>query len=159
MQAVVGDLYPEPHEKRLILSAIQEFCGPPHGTNGTVGHWNDWKDMNGKKHKGAGVDAIEKARRLPSEYNLEQTNAIPGPAPLRPTRTLPPLNTPVNAAARSIFSNDNTSPMQAGAMETPTAPADTTNTTNQLLQVVLRQQQLLAQAGLLPAQMEQVSHV
>ena len=62
-------------------------------------------------------------------------------------------------AARSIFSNDNTSPMQAGAMETPTAPADTTNTTNQLLQVVLRQQQLLAQAGLLPARMEQVSHV
>ena len=155
---MVGDLYPEPHEKRLILSAIQEFCGPPHGTNGTVGHWNDWKDTNGKKHKGAGVDAIEKARRLPSEYDLEQTNAIPGPAPLRPTRTLPPLNTPVNAA-RSIFSNDNTSPMQAGAMETPTPPADATNTTNQLLQVVLRQQQLLAQAGLLPAQKEQVSRV
>ena len=90
-------------EKALVFNAIEIHCGVPHGNNGQAGRWDNWKDSNKKKHKGSGVDALEKARIKPQECGLEDNKAVVGEAPSRLPRartalaTNAPIQTPVVA--------------------------------------------------------------
>ena len=81
MQKMVGDLYPTASEKSLIFTGIELHCAPPHNKSGHAVHWDDWKDSNGKKHKGSGVDAVEKARREPEKWGLDSNAVVDGQPP------------------------------------------------------------------------------
>jgi hypothetical protein len=79
---VCGDLYPDATERAVIFGAIEQFCGAPHGN----GHFDNWKDLAGKKHKGTGVSDLEKARKDPASYGVTN-RCVPGRMrPQRPAR-------------------------------------------------------------------------
>ena len=107
---MVGTLYPNSQEKAHYFTAIELYCGQPHGRNGLPGHWNDWKGGNGVKHKGSGVDALEKARVNPELWGLEHNHAIEGEAPSRPRRVVPPLKGGEGSRAPALPSASNPSP-------------------------------------------------
>ena len=107
---MVGTLYPNSQEKAHYFTAIELYCGQPHGRNGLPGHWNDWKGGNGVKHKGSGVDALEKARVNPELWGLEHNHAIEGEAPSRPRRVVPPLKGGEGSRALVPSSASNLSP-------------------------------------------------
>ena len=90
-QAVNGDLYGTNANNSLIWEGIEGLVGRTHTKCGNGGHWDNWKDMHGVKHKGAGVDAVQKARGDPQKYGLSHNRAITGPLPERLKRDLPPL--------------------------------------------------------------------
>ena len=143
IQTMVGDLYPTASERAPILAAIQKHCGPPKSRAGTEGNWDDWKDHRGK-HKGSGVDAIEKARLDPAAYGLEHTSAIHGVAPLRPERVCPPLKT-------SRLSAPSRNP-SGFVSATPAAPLAAPETPNAFAEVMMQQQQQLLTLHLLQRQ-------
>ena len=87
IQVVCGDLYPSKDEKRLILDAIEDYCGPPSWK--LDGHWNDYRGSDGKKHLGTTTSDLQKARRDPDKFSVS-TKAILGRRPARPDRDVPP---------------------------------------------------------------------
>ena len=107
---MVGTLYPTAPEKAHYFTAIEGYVGQPHGKNGLPGRWNDWKDAKGVKHKGSGVDALEKARMHPELWGLEHNHAIVGEAPPRPQRVVPPLKGGEGSRALVLSSASNLSP-------------------------------------------------
>ena len=89
---VCGDLYPDATERAVIFGAIEQNCGAPHGN----GHFDNWKDIAGKKHKGTGVSDLEKARKDPASYGVT-SRCVPGR--MRPQRPPRPSNAPPPSAA------------------------------------------------------------
>ena len=75
----------------MLFDGITHYCGRPTTTGGSLGNWDNWKDANHVKHKGSGVDVIEKARRDPAKWGLTHNSAIDGVCPPRPARVPPPL--------------------------------------------------------------------
>ncbi|KAL1521354.1 hypothetical protein AB1Y20_021021 [Prymnesium parvum] len=96
---VCGDLYPDSHERDVILGAIRQMCGPFQSVakNGS-GFYDWWYDKARKKHKGTCVSDIERARLHPKEWGVSR-EALPGivrpprlrrvPPPLRQSDSLP----------------------------------------------------------------------
>ena len=76
------------------------------------------------RHKGAGVDCVQKARSDPQKYGLPNNKAIPGPLPQRPIRELPPLpNT--KPSTQSPFNGNGDAPRVATAANS-TGPSEPT---------------------------------
>ena len=88
---VCGDLYADANERAVIFGAIEQFCGAPNGN----GHFDNWKDPAGKKHKGTGVSDLEKARKNPAAYGVTN-RCVPGR--MRPARPPRPANAPPPSA-------------------------------------------------------------
>jgi hypothetical protein len=86
---VCGDLYPDATERAVIFGAIEQFCGrfcgAPHGN----GHFDNWKDLAGKKHKGTGVSDLEKARKDPASYGVTNRCVPAQRVPQMPRRRVP----------------------------------------------------------------------
>jgi len=97
---VCGDLYPNMNERGVILPAIEQFVGVP----ATGGHWDNWRiDIAGitKKHKGAAVSDLEKARRAPAAYGVSGRRV---PDRMRPTRPRRSMAAPPSAYLAGGFS-------------------------------------------------------
>ena len=89
IEEVCGDLYPSMNERSTILTAIEQFVGLP--ANG--GHWDNWRIKNAeinKKHKGAAISDLEKARRKPSSYGVSGRCVPSRMRPARPRRSSAP---------------------------------------------------------------------
>ena len=103
VHAVCGDLYPDKNEREVILRTIELFCGPPaHGK-----HWDNWNEvLSGKKHKGAAVGDLEKARRDASTYGVS-TRAMHGRMrPARPQRFITGNYKTATPASAVFFSEE-----------------------------------------------------
>jgi hypothetical protein len=91
VEAVCGDLYPTDAERRIILSSIQAYCGPPQPNKlnlpkGEIAYFNNWKCGDRIKHKGCAVGDLEKARRDPSSWGVSGVANHSGERPARPNR-------------------------------------------------------------------------
>ena len=152
-------------EKALVFNGIEIHCGVPHGVNGLPGHWDNWKDSIKKKHKGSGVDALEKARINPGAWGLVDNKAVVGEAPSRlpractafPTNPTTPMPIVANVGVAPTLT-----PWTGGLMaDSPYVMSTTPNPSpvmNQLLtlQQASKQAQL---AALLAAKNKEVRHM
>ena len=87
VEEMCGDLYPNMNERGVILPAIEQFVGVP----ATGGHWDNWRiEIAGitKKHKGAAVSDLEKARRTPATYGVSGRRVPDRMRPTRPRRSM-----------------------------------------------------------------------
>jgi hypothetical protein len=88
---VCGDLYPTDDERRIILSSIQAYCGPPRPQKlklpkGEIAYFDNWKCGDRIKHKGCAVGDLERARRDPSSWGVSGVANHSGERPARPNR-------------------------------------------------------------------------
>lgn len=147
-QLMWGDLYPEQEEKDVIFNGITQYCGRPRTRHGGLGEWDNWKDTEGRKHKGSGVDALEKARRDPLKWGLSHNSAIQGEVPPRPQRVPPPLHPEAISSNSSIVCS--APPPSQQAYGSPLTQ-DMIMKTQSMLQNVLQTQASMTQASILQA--------
>lgn len=121
MKVVVGDLYPTSSERALILGGIERYCGVPHGRNGNPGHWDNWREVNGKHHKGSAVDALEKARINPEDWGIEDNFPIEGGQP--PSRPVRDVSQLTRAGSTFVHSGNGIGHTPNGNTFTPFTPA------------------------------------
>ena len=91
-----GDLYPEEPERKIILGAIQAYCGPPQPKKlnlptGDIAYFNNWRSSDKVKHKGCAVGDLEKARLDPPSWGVSGLANHSGERPARPVRAPPTL--------------------------------------------------------------------
>ena len=100
VEEVCGDLYPSKNEREVILSAIQAFCGPPESkVAGETAYFDNWKGADQRKHKGASVGDLERARINPSKYGVTGKADHRGQRPPRPSRVPAPVSAKIAVAA------------------------------------------------------------
>lgn len=92
-------MYPDADEKSVVLGTVQLLVGPPscHLAGVASGHWDNWEEVRGdatkaKKHKGATIGDLERARGNPSAYGVTGLADLSGIRPSRPVRQLAPIN-------------------------------------------------------------------
>ena len=101
IEEVCGDLYPSKKEREVILSAIQAFCGPPEISKvaGETAYFDNWKGADMRKHKGASVADLERARINPAKYGVTGKADHRGQRPPRPPRVPAPVSANIAVAA------------------------------------------------------------
>ena len=90
-----GDHYPSKEERDIILTAIQNLCGPPD----TAPSWNNYHTFEGYrkvKHKGTSISDLEKARLAPAHWGCHG-QAVEGQ--MRPTR---PVRSQMSGAPQQV---------------------------------------------------------
>ena len=107
VEAVCGDLYPTDAERRIILSSIQAYCGPPQPTKlylpkGEIAYFNNWKCGDRIKHKGCAVGDLERARRDPSSWGVSGVANHSGERPARPNRFIQSSLVPLTHSSQAI---------------------------------------------------------
>ena len=86
IRAVCGDLYPTQNERDVIIGAIEAYCGAP--THVAKGHYNNWRDHSGLKHKGTAISDLEKARTNQAAWGVPKEADRHPMRPARPPRVL-----------------------------------------------------------------------
>ena len=112
VDAVCGDLYPDKFERSVILSGLEALVGPPL----VGGHWDNWHDASGKKHKGSSISDLEKSRRDPTAFGVSGRCV---PNRMRPTRLKRAIPLPAGGNLRLL---------SAPAASNPSAPIGTLGT-------------------------------
>ena len=144
-----GDLYPEQAEKDVIFNGITQYCGKPQTKNGGIGEWDNWKDTDGRRHKGSGVDCLEKARRDPQKWGLSHNSAIQGDVPPRPQRVPPPLVEAGSSNSNMVFRIPASTQQAYGSPHTATFPHNMMVKTQSMLERLA--QASIAQASVVQA--------
>lgn len=88
IEDVCGDLYPDKEERDVILGSIQLLCGPPDHNQDWNYYWTHSNKLDKKKHKGAAIGDLEKARRNPHAYGCHGSAMEGQMRPARPQRTV-----------------------------------------------------------------------
>ena len=90
IEDMCGDLYPSKHERDVILRSIQAFCGTPDHSPSWDYYFTQTNKWDKKKHKGAAISDLEKARRDPRAYGCHGTAVEGQMRPARPARASAP---------------------------------------------------------------------